>query len=164
VYEIDLAGATPVDAIDLPTNGSLPAGVVPVNKNPVPVLDVDQTLRAAGLNVAEKLEGISLVPLAGPQPLGLLVAADNDFGVLEGTATPPALPPLFDVYTDGTTAPMDSPVPPGVHILPSRLYAFAVPEPSAYVLLLTGGAFVLAGGWWRHRSNSHVQAVSEPGS
>jgi hypothetical protein len=150
VYRIDLTGATDVSGIDLPDTGELPPDVVPVTKSLL--LDVRAELESEGLTVAEKLEGLALVPLSGPSPFALLVACDNDFSVLdtEDPVTGEIL--LFDVYTDGTDGPMDGPLMDR-HLLPSYIYAFAVPEPSTILLLLLSVAATVPCAW-RSRSRS----------
>jgi hypothetical protein len=141
VYRIDLTGATDVSALELPNTGQLPPEVTPVSKSLL--LDVRAELDSAGLTVAEKLEGLELVPLSGDSPFALLVASDNDFSVLdtEDPVTGDIL--LFDIHADGTQGPMDGPLM-GRHLLPSYVYAFAVPEPSAMLLLGLGAILVAA--------------------
>jgi hypothetical protein len=131
VYEIDLSSATNVAGTVLPDNGELPAEVAPVAKSLY--LDIDAALKAAGQNVVETFEGLSLVPLSGSQPFAVITSADNDFSVLE--VGDPVV--LTDVCTDGTQILMDAALD-GRHLLPSRVYSFAVPEPGAPVLLLAG--------------------------
>ncbi len=134
VYKIDLSSASDVTGVVLPGTGELPAEITPVPKSLY--LDVDAALKAVGRNPVEKLEGLQMVPLSGPQPYALLIASDNDFSVLdvedeEGNIV------LLDICTDGTQLPMDSPLE-GRHLLPSYVYSFAVPEPNSLVMLLCG--------------------------
>ena len=133
VYKIDLSSATNVSGIVLPSTGVLPAEVTPIAKSLY--LDIDAALKAAGQNVVEKFEGLSMVPLSGAQPFAVLASSDNDFSVLEVAVGDPPVVNLMDICTDGSQIPMDSPLE-GRHLLPSRIYSFAVPEPSSLVLLL----------------------------
>jgi hypothetical protein len=135
VYRIDLIGASDVSGIDLPDTGELPPEVMPVSKSLL--LDVRAELESEGLTVAEKLEGLALVPLSGESPFALLVASDNDFSVLDTEDPVSGEILLFDVLADGSEIPMDDPLLDR-HLLPSYVYAFAVPEPSTMLLLLLG--------------------------
>jgi hypothetical protein len=149
VMEITLAGATDIRAIDIPSTGVLPAGVVPVNKNPTPVLDIQRELENAGVAVPEKFEGISLVPLTGPQPFAILAAVDNDYSAYDDGLEPPS---VFDIYTpSGVSLPVGSPIPVGDHLMPTHLMTFAAPEPGTYGLFMTllGAGAVI--GWMRRR-------------
>ncbi|MDT7834899.1 esterase-like activity of phytase family protein [Aquabacterium sp. OR-4] len=97
VYTIDLAGATDVTHIELPTgaNDALPAGVVTVAKG-AKVIDLDaNTLAALGGKSGEKWEGLAVGPqLANGQYL-ILAGTDNDYSVTQnGTGT------QFDVWFD----------------------------------------------------------------
>jgi hypothetical protein len=149
VYRIDLSGATDVSTIDLLSTGALPPGVVPVDKDPNPVLDIQQVLSDAGLPIPEKFEGISLVPLTGSRPYALLMAVDNDFSVVDVADPVTGEVQFFDVYTDGTLRPIDTAMPGGSHLLPCRIYSFVVPEPGSIGLMLSGlaggAAFMLRG-------------------
>ena len=133
VYKIDLSAATDVSGIVLPDTGELPAEVTAVAKSLY--LDVDAALKAAGQNVVEKFEGLSMVPLSGAQPYALLAANDNDFSVLDIEDPVTGEITLLDICTDGSQIPMDDPLE-GRHLLPSRVYSFAVPEPASLTLLL----------------------------
>ena len=133
VYKIDLSSATNISGIVLPNTGELPAEVTPVAKSLY--LDIDAALKAAGQNVVEKFEGLSMVPLSGTQPYALLAASDNDFSVLEVAVGDPPVVNLMDICTDGSQIPMNDPLE-GRHLLPSRIYSFAVPEPGSLALLL----------------------------
>ena len=110
-------------------------------------LDVDAALSSAGIDVVEKLEGLSLVPIAGTQPYAMLIASDNDFSVLDVENDETGEITFYDICTDGTQIPMDAALD-GKHLLPSYVYSFAVPEPSSMVLLIgcLGGL-----GWARRR-------------
>jgi hypothetical protein len=77
---------------------------------------------------------------------------DNDFSV-----TLSEFGDQLDVYTDGTTAPVDSPLN-GKTLLPTHIYSFAadlptyvapVPEPASAIML--GTAFVILCALWRKR-------------
>lgn len=135
VYKVDLSGATNVSGIALPASGELPAEVTAVSKSLY--LDIDLALKAAGRDVVEKFESLSLVPLTGPQPYAMLIATDNDYSLLDVENSETGEIELFDVLTDGTQVPINTPLAAGQHLLPSYVYSFAVPEPSTLTLLLT---------------------------
>lgn len=144
VYRIDLTAATDVSGMDLPATGELPPEITPVSKSLL--LDMREELESEGLTVAEKLEGLALVPISGESPFALLVASDNDFSVLDTEDPDTGDILLFDVYSDGTDGPMDGPLMDR-HLLPSYVYVFAVPEPSTHLLLLLGSTMLI----WRAR-------------
>ena len=135
VYKVDLSSATNVSGIALPASGQLPAEVTAVSKSLY--LDIDLALKAAGRDVVEKFESLSLVPLTGPQPYAILIATDNDYSLLDVENPETGQIDLFDVLTDGTQIPINTPLAAGQHLLPSYVYSFAVPEPSTLTLLLT---------------------------
>jgi len=146
VYRVDLAGASDVSEILLPASGELPTEVTAVSKSLF--FDVHAKLAAAGRNVAEKLEGLSLVPLSGDQPFALLVASDNDFSVLDVVNPDTGAIDLFDICADGTQLPMDGDLGTK-HLLPSYVYSFAVPEPGIMSLLLALAGCGLTSTLWR---------------
>ena len=78
LYEIDLAGATDIQAIEqLPSRG-IPSGVRPVTKRPfLDLLAAEYGL--AGPGFPEKIEGIALGPLLKSGQRVLVVTSDNDF-------------------------------------------------------------------------------------
>lgn len=101
VYRIDLAGATDVTGIELPTgaNDALPAGVVTVTKG-AKVIDLDaNTLAALGNKSPEKWEGLAVGPkLANGQYL-ILAGTDNDYSVTQNGSSV-----QFDVWFDFSKA------------------------------------------------------------
>lgn len=159
VYLIDINGATDVSNVSLAGSNDLPAGVRAVTKTLF--LDINAALRAAGVTVAEKMEGLTLGPRLAGGALSLLIATDNDFSVTQtGNGT------QFDVCTSGVGG-VSSQVafggicPTGQALLPSYLYAFKVdgaaaaslvPEPASWALLIAG--FGLVGASLRRRRGS----------
>jgi hypothetical protein len=138
VYRVDLSEATNVSGLELPGTGELPPEITQVSKSLL--LDVQAELESEGVTVAEHLEGLALVPISGDRPFALLVASDNNFSVRDEEG-PNGEVLLYDVFTDGTEGPMDGPLVDR-HLLPTYVYAFAVPEPSTILLLLLGVTMV----------------------
>jgi hypothetical protein len=81
VYLVDLRGATDVSNINLAGLSNLPAGVVAVNK--FLYLDINEALKAAGVAVAEKIEGLSFGPQLSDGSSVMLLVSDNDFSVTQ---------------------------------------------------------------------------------
>jgi len=124
VYKIDLTGATDVSNISLAGTNTLPASVTPVSKSLF--LDIAEALQTANQTVPEKIEGLALGPQLADGSFSLILATDNDFSVTQNSSGT-----QFDVYTDGTQQPIDSPPPAsGATLLPSYIYAFKA-QPNA---------------------------------
>ncbi len=124
VYRINLQGATDVSNISLAGSDALPLGVFPVQK--ASEVDVLAVLKAQGLAVPEKLEGLAIGPLLDDGRHLVLLGTDNDFSVTQTGAGE-----QFDVCvnrTDGTRAqvPLDAPCPEGKALIPGMLMGFAV--------------------------------------
>jgi hypothetical protein len=122
--------------LDLTGTSVLPAGVTPVAKSLL--LDVQNELANAGEVMAERIEGLVVGPRLSNGEYALLAITDNDFSVRFSETGE-----RFDVYTDGTTAPFNSPLD-GKTLLPTHLFSFSadlpsyvapVPEPGSGVLL-----------------------------
>ena len=80
--------------------------------------DIDVALKAAGRNVVEKFESLAMVPLTGPQPYALLIATDNDYSLLDVENLDTGQVELFDILTDGTQLPINTPLAAGQHCCP----------------------------------------------
>jgi hypothetical protein len=104
VFVIDLSGATDISAIDL-AGDRLPAGVVPVAKNPSALADLtasailqDPSLAAMGGRAPEKWEGLAIGPQLSDGSYVMLTGTDNDYSVsLNSNGT------QFDVYYNPTS-------------------------------------------------------------
>ena len=145
VYLVDLKGATDVSNLDLTGTSVLPAGVVPVGKSLW--LDIAAELSAAGIPVAEKIEGISFGP-AIDGGYSFVAVTDNDFSVTQTGSGE-----QFDRCTSGfggsfLDVALGSACPEGMSLIPSYAYVFQVsgdslsvagiPEPSSWAMLIAG--------------------------
>jgi Esterase-like activity of phytase len=151
-FVIDLNGATNVASISLAGTSNLPAGVVPVKKTPF--LDIRGTLRAAGLNVPEKFEGLAFGPRLADGGVVLIVITDNDYSVTQTGAGE-----QFDVCTSGpggitSQVGLGGICAAGQSLIPTNIYSFsltaaeardlgfaAIPEPSTWAQMIIGFAF-----------------------
>lgn len=155
VYKISLAGATDVSAISLDNTNTLPGGVVPVSKSLF--LDIQAALRAAGMTIPDKFEGLSIGPRLADGSYIIIIGTDNDFSVTqtgEGTQ--------LDVVTNGPEflkIALDSTPPEGYGLLPTYVYAFRataeelgnyqrplapLPEPATAGMLTIAGIAIAA--------------------
>jgi hypothetical protein len=126
VYLVDPRGATDVSNISLAGLSNLPAGVVAVNK--LLYLDINEALKAAGVAVAEKIEGLSFGPQLSDGSFVMLLVSDNDFSVTQN-ATGQQFNVCYD--TNGgslgsTTVGLDQNCGLGTSLIPSFIYAFKV--------------------------------------
>ena len=125
-----------MSTLDLTGASTLPAGVTPLAKSLL--LDMQAELENAGEVMAERIEGLVVGPQLSTGEYALVAITDNDFSINFSE-----FGERFDVYTDGTTAPVDSPLN-GKTLLPTHLFSFSadlpsyvapVPEPSTGVML-----------------------------
>jgi len=103
VYIIDLLGATDVSNTNL--TGSIPPGVIPVNKQATALIDLaaaatltDPSLAALGGLAPEKWEGLAVGPKLNDGSYVLLAGTDNDYSVSQNATTT-----QFDIYYNPTT-------------------------------------------------------------
>lgn len=171
VYEIDLAGAVDVSAVDLPATGAFAGAVTKVAR----VIDLDaNTLAALGGRSPEKWEGLTIGPQLADGSFLILAGTDNDYSVTQNASGE-----QFDVWfrftdadpygssiqcpksdvtgcfftADGRPAVLDASygLLPGVlHAYTARLadYRAPIPAPASAWLAAAG---LLALGWMRRR-------------
>lgn len=151
-YLVDLTGATDVRDLGLAGRNGLPAGVVPVAKLATPTVDILATLRAQGLTVPEKIEGMTFGERLADGGITLVFATDNDFSVTQNdTGT------QFDVCVGGDTrtqVPIGAGCPAGTGLIPTFLYSYrlsaaeyaalagAVPEAATWMTMVAGFAAI----------------------
>lgn len=169
IYRIDLNDATDVSKIALAGTNDLPAGVKPVTKTATPFVDIAAALRAQGLAIPEKIEGMAFGPQLADGSHSLIVITDNDFSVTQdGGGT------QFDVCTGGGKFTSDNALgggcPAGTQLIPTMIYSFrvsqaeyatltgAVPEPASWAMMVLG--FALVGMTARRRARSGATVVS----
>ncbi len=145
IYKISIDGASDVSALDLTGTNDLPAGVTPVSKTLY--FDLAEALKAEGIAIAEKLEGITVGKQLDDGSYALILGTDNDFSVTQDGDDV-----QFDVCTDGVTSEqvaLDSACPAGLSLLPSYLFSIkadglnyaqpqGVPEPGMAMLMALG--------------------------
>lgn len=122
VYKIDLTNATDVSALSLENTNNLPPGVQAVSKTLF--FDIAESLRAAGVTIPEKMEGLVIGPQLSDGSYALLVGTDNDFSVTQNDTNV-----QFDVCTNGRQSqqvPIDSGCPAGTSLIPAYLFSFKV--------------------------------------
>jgi hypothetical protein len=149
IFLVDPSGATNVSNISLAGSNSLPAGVVPVSK--VLYLDIAAALQAAGVTVAEKIEGLTFGPQLSDGSFVMLLVSDNDFSVTQN-----ATGAQFNVCYDATGGALGSTsvglnqnCGVGTSLIPSYIYAFRVndlnpvPIPASIALVTLGLALLV---------------------
>ncbi|MGH8051820.1 MAG: esterase-like activity of phytase family protein [Arenimonas sp.] len=124
IYRINLQGATDIKNISLAGSDTLPAGVVPVQK--FAEFDLLAILRAQGVVVPEKMEGLAIGPKLADGRYQVLVGTDNDYSVTQSGSGE-----QFDVcvnqVTDARTqVALDAECPVGSALIPGYLMSFAV--------------------------------------
>ena len=130
---------------------TLPGGVIPIKKYATPFLDIAAALRAAGLPIPEKIEGLTIGPKLDDGGFLLLLATDNDFSVTQTGQGEQFDVCLANIASDlqNTTfsqVPIGTSCPERSSLLPTYLYAFRtapdaldpVPEPGTLLLLASG--------------------------
>jgi hypothetical protein len=124
IYRINLLGATDVKNISLAGSDSLPANVVPVLKSDE--FDLLAVMKAQGIKVPEKIEGLAIGPRLWDGRYQVLVGTDNDYSVTQSGAGE-----QFDVCVNPVTderrqVVLDAPCPTGTALIPGYLMSFAV--------------------------------------
>ncbi len=124
IYRINLQGATDIKNISLAGSDSLPAGVVPVQKTAE--FDLLAALKAQGIAVPEKMEGLAIGPRLADGRYQVLVGTDNDYSVTQSGSGE-----QFDVCVNPVTdaraqVPLDAACPAGSALIPGYLMSFAV--------------------------------------
>jgi len=154
VYKINLEGATDVSGVSLAGTNTLPAGVIPVQKELT--IDVAALLEASGVVLPEKLEGLAIGPQLADGSYALILGTDNDFSVTQTGAGE-----QFDVCVgNGATSqvPINSSCPDGQSLIPAYLYSFKISEselgnfvpsqPIPEPTTIAGVALASAAGMW----------------
>jgi hypothetical protein len=124
IYRINIQGATDIKNISLAGSDALPAGVVPVQK--FAEYDLLAALKAQGIKVPEKMEGLAIGPRLSDGRYQVLVGTDNDYSVTQSGSGE-----QFDVcvnpVTDSRTqVALDAACPTGSALIPGYLMSFAV--------------------------------------
>jgi len=124
IYRINLQGATDIKNISMVGSDSLPAGVVPVQKTAE--FDLLAALKAQGIAVPEKMEGLAIGPRLADGRYQVLVGTDNDYSVTQsgsGEQFDVCVNPVTDARTQ---VPLDAACPAGSSLIPGYLMSFAV--------------------------------------
>jgi len=124
IYRINLQGATDIKNISLAGSDSLPAGVVPVQKTAE--FDLLAALKARGITVPEKMEGLAIGPRLADGRYQVLVGTDNDYSVTQsgsGEQFDVCVNPVTDARTQ---VPLDAACPTGSALIPGYLMSFSV--------------------------------------
>lgn len=124
IYRINLQGATDIKNISLAGSDSLPAGVVPMQK--AAEFDLLAALKARGIAVPEKIEGLAIGPRLLDGRYQVLVGTDNDYSVTQsgsGQQFDVCVNPVTDARTQVA---LDAACPAGSALIPGYLMSFAV--------------------------------------
>jgi hypothetical protein len=117
LFRISINGATDVSSRSLfGFATTLPADVTPVSKNLF--LDIAAAFQSKGLIIPEKFEALAIGPQLKDGSFTILCGNDNDFSVTQTGAGA-----QLDVYTDGTSGPMDGDAM-GRSLMPTVFAAF----------------------------------------
>ncbi len=124
IYRINLQGASNVKNISFAGSDSLPVGVVPVQKTAE--YDLLAVLKAQGIKVPEKIEGLAIGPRLSDGRYQVLVGTDNDYSVTQSGSGE-----QFDVCVNALTnartqVALDAACPAGSALIPGYLMSFAV--------------------------------------
>ncbi len=124
IYRINLQGATNVKAISLAGSDALPANVVAVQKSSEH--DLLSDLKARGITVPEKIEGLAIGPRLADGRYLVLVGTDNDYSVTQSGSGE-----QFDVCINPITnvralVALDAACPAGNALIPGYLMSYAV--------------------------------------
>ena len=171
IYRIDLTNATDVTNVNLAATNDLPTGVHAAAKSTTPFVDIVAALRAMGLTVPEKIEGMTFGPRLADGSYTLILATDNDFSVTQNGAGT-----QFDVCTSGaggtsSQVALGAGCPAGQSLIPNMLYSFRlseaeyallvgapVPEPASWAMMVLG--FGMAGAAIRRRAGMRRAALA----
>ena len=124
IYRINLRGATNVKNISLAGSDTLPANVVTVQKFAEHDLLAD--LKARGIAVPEKIEGLAIGPRLADGRYLVLVGTDNDYSVTQsgsGQQFDVCVNPITDARTQVA---LDADCPSGSALIPGYLMSYAV--------------------------------------
>ncbi len=124
IYRINLQGASNIKNISFAGSDSLPVGVVPVRKTAE--YDLLAVLKAQGIRVPEKMEGLAIGPRLSDGRYQVLVGTDNDYSVTQsgsGEQFDVCVNPVTDARTQVA---LDAACPVGSALIPGYLMSFAV--------------------------------------
>ncbi len=151
IYKIDLNGATDVSNISLTGTNNLPGGVTPVQKDPLPFIDIQDELVTAGQLIPEKIEGLAIGPQLDDGSYAILAGTDNDYSVTQDNENDTQSNVCTNLIDNSDRQiNLDDNCPQGLALIPTYLYSFKavvpnfvpsekVPEPSAIIGLISVG-------------------------
>jgi hypothetical protein len=124
IYRINLQGATNVKDISLAGSDALPANVVAVQKSSE--FDLLAAMKAQGIKVPEKMEGLAIGPRLWDGRYQVLVGTDNDYSVTQSGSGEQFDVCVNSVTDERTQVALDAPCPAGTALIPGYLMSFAV--------------------------------------
>jgi Esterase-like activity of phytase len=124
IYRINLQRATDVKNISLAGSDNLPAAVIPVQK--ANEFDLLATLKAQGLKVPEKIEGLAIGPRLWDGRHLVLVGTDNDYSVTQSGSGEQFEVCVNPINDERIQVALDIPCPSGTALIPGYLMSFAV--------------------------------------